>query len=375
MEHWTTNYIICLGLSILITGLMIPMILRIAFKRNLLDVPDSRKIHKGRVPRLGGIAFMPSIILAFCITVGLNSQIFPSDIMSEIGPSIMKIVFLLCSLALIYLVGLADDLVGVKYSVKFAVQIIAGILIAFSGEWVHGLHGFLWIGEWQEWIGWIFTIFGIIYVINAVNLIDGIDGLASGLSAVALVWYSYVLWGTGNNGYLLIAAAALGALIAFFYFNVFGRIERHTKIFMGDTGSLSIGLILAFMAIVAFNIPEVGTRRNCNVFILAVSPVLLPCLDVVRVFFHRVIRGRSPFLPDKCHIHHKMLAVGLAQKKVLATILIIDIFFICMNMLLSPSVQPTFIILVDVAIWFLINWILTKAIRQKEVKLGKKLYE
>lgn len=375
MEHWTIDYLICLGLSVLITGLIIPMILRIAFRRNLFDMPDSRKIHKGGIPRLGGIAFMPSVIFAFCITIGLDLHFYSRDMMALMEHSGTGIVFLMCSLALVYLVGIADDLAGLKYNAKFAVQIIAGILIAFSGEWVRGLHGFLWIEAWPEWIGWIFTIFGIIYVINAVNLIDGIDGLASGLSAVALVWYSYVLWITGNYGYMLIAAAALGTLIAFFYFNVFGRVDRHTKIFMGDTGSLSIGLILAFLAIVVLDIPEENIGKNYNVFIMAVSPVLLPCLDVVRVFFHRIMRGRSPFLPDKCHIHHKLLAIGLAQRQVLAVIMVIDIVFICMNMMLTIYVQPTWIILIDVALWLFINWIMTGAIHKKELKLGKKLYE
>ncbi len=364
-----------MGISILLTGLIIPKILLIAFRRNLFDTPNARKIHTGVVPRLGGIAFMPALLFAFCITIGFNLQVYPGNVVSVMKQSGMSIAFLMCSLTLIYLVGLADDLVGVKYRAKFVAQVVAGVLITFSGEWVRNLHGFLWINELPVWFGLLFTIFGIIYVVNAINLIDGIDGLASGLSAVALVWYSYVLWATGHYGYMMLAGATLGTLIPFFYYNVFGRADKHTKIFMGDTGSLTIGLILAFLAIVVFNTPDDGVGKDYNVFVMAISPLMLPCFDVVRVFFHRIRHGRSPFLPDKTHIHHKLLALGFHQSKALILIVAADMLMVLLNVLLSVYLESVWIILIDVVSLVALNILLTEMIHKREKRLGIRLYD
>lgn len=375
MNIWTINYIICLLVSILLTGWIIPKILLIAFRRNLFDVPDERKIHTGIVPRLGGIAFMPALLFAFCVTIGFSFQLWPCDTICSMKQGGMCVVFMMCSMTLIYLVGLADDLVGVRYSAKFVVQLVAGILIISSGLWVRSFHGFLWIHELPVWFGWIFTIFGIIYVINAVNLIDGIDGLASGLSAVALIWYSYVLWYSGSYAYMLLAGATLGTLVPFFYYNVFGRADHHTKIFMGDTGSLTIGLILAFLAIVVFNTQNTGIGTDYNVFVMAVSPLMLPCFDVARVFFHRIRKGRSPFLPDKSHIHHKLLALGMYQWQALVLIVATDLLMVLVNVVLSAYISSTLVILIDVVSLIGVNMMLTDFIRKREKRLNKKLYE
>lgn len=375
MAYWIQNYVLTLGISVLLTGLIIPKILLIAFRRNLFDTVDERKIHRGIVPRLGGMAFLPALTFAFCLTVGINLRFHLHQIIPALAESVIPIFFLVCALMLIYLVGLADDLVGVRYRAKFLLQIVAGVLIISSGMWVSNFHGFLWIEELPSWVGWIVTVFCIIYVVNAVNLIDGIDGLASGLSAVALIWYSYVFYLTGRWGCLLLAGATLGTLIPFFYFNVFGKATNHTKIFMGDTGSLTIGLMLVFLTIAVINIPDTPVLAGNNLFIMAVSPLILPCFDVARVFFHRVKRGHNPFLPDKCHIHHKLLALGLPQWQALIGIVLTDMLFVLANVACSPYVQPTLIILGDAVLWILMNMLLTGMIRRRERELGEVLYD
>lgn len=375
MAYWTQNYIFTLGIAVLITGILIPKILLIAFRKNLFDSLDERKIHKGAVPRLGGMAFLPALVFAFSIVIGFNLRYNYMDIAPVLKEYVVPIFFMICALMLIYLCGLADDLIGVRYRAKFLIQILSGILIIASGLWIHNLYGLFWITALPNWIGWINTIFSIIYVINAVNLIDGIDGLASGLSIVALIWYSYIFYIGGDYICMLLAGATLGTLIPFFYFNVFGNANNRTKIFMGDTGSLTIGAIMVFLAIEVFNMPVGNTPNGANIFILAVSPFLVPCFDVVRVFFHRVRRGHNPFLPDKCHIHHKLLALGMVQWQTLLVIIFVDMVFVFMNVILSPIVQPTWIILGDVLLWFLFNSILTKLIRVREQRLGQVLYE
>lgn len=347
----------------------------IAFRRKLFDEIDERKIHKGVVPRLGGIAFLPAFIFSFCIVVGYNIRMAVPGFSGMIGHSLVPIFFLLCALMLMYLVGIADDLIGVRYRAKLIFQIIAGVLIILSGCWIMNLFGFFGIGEIPTIAGWIVSAFVVIYIVNAINLIDGIDGLASGLSAIALAFYSYVFFMAEEYTYALLAGATLGTLVPFFYFNVFGSSERHTKIFMGDTGSLTIGTMLAFLTIEVFNIPPDRVPFGDNLFIVAIAPIILPCFDVARVFYHRVRIGNNPFLPDKCHIHHKFLALGCRQWQALILILICDVIFTIFNLAVSIYLNPTWIIVADIVVLIVLNIGMTKMIRSRERQIGIKLYK
>lgn len=374
MANWTYNYFIGMLISIILTGVIIPKIILIAFRKKLFDEIDERKIHRGIVPRLGGIAFLPSIIFSFCVVIGFNLRTVELSLGEPLMMEMIPIFFLLCGLMLMYLVGIADDLIGVRYRGKFLLQIFTGTLLVAGGMWISDLYGFLWIHHCPDWLGWLFSIFLVIYVANSINLIDGIDGLASGLSMIALILYSIVFFLAGEYLFALMAATTLGTLIPFFYYNVFGHAENHNKIFMGDTGSLTIGTVLAFLSIAMFRIPLGDIPGNQNPFILAIAPIILPCFDVVRVFVHRVRNGSNPFLPDKCHIHHKLLALGLVQWKALITILISDATIVGGNLLLSSLVQPTWLILGDIMAWTLLNFLLTHLIRCRERRLGIKLY-
>ncbi len=374
MANWTYNYFIGMLISIILTGVIIPKIILIAFRKKLFDEIDERKIHRGIVPRLGGIAFLPSIIFSFCVVIGFNLRTEELSLGEPLMMEMIPIFFLLCGLMLMYLVGIADDLIGVRYRGKFLLQIFTGTLLVAGGMWISNLYGFLWIHHCPDWLGWLFSIFLVIYVANSINLIDGIDGLASGLSMIALIFYSIVFFLAGEYLFALMAATTLGTLIPFFYYNVFGHAENHNKIFMGDTGSLTIGTVLAFLSIAMFRIPLGDIPGNQNPFILAIAPIILPCFDVVRVFVHRVRNGSNPFLPDKCHIHHKLLALGLVQWKALITILISDATIVGGNLLLSSLVQPTWLILGDIMAWTLLNFLLTHLIRCRERRLGIKLY-
>ncbi len=374
MANWTYNYFIGMLISIILTGVIIPKIILIAFRKKLFDEIDERKIHRGIVPRLGGIAFLPSIIFSFCVVIGFNLRTEELSLGEPLMIEMIPIFFLLCGLMLMYLVGIADDLIGVRYRGKFLLQIFTGTLLVAGGMWISDLYGFLWIHHCPDWLGWLFSIFLVIYVANSINLIDGIDGLASGLSMIALIFYSIVFFLAGEYLFALMAATTLGTLIPFFYYNVFGHAENHNKIFMGDTGSLTIGTVLAFLSIAMFRIPLGDIPGNQNPFILAIAPIILPCFDVVRVFVHRVRNGSNPFLPDKCHIHHKLLALGLVQWKALITILISDATIVGGNLLLSSLVQPTWLILGDITAWTLLNFLLTHLIRCRERRLGIKLY-
>ncbi|MDE6444648.1 MAG: undecaprenyl/decaprenyl-phosphate alpha-N-acetylglucosaminyl 1-phosphate transferase [Muribaculaceae bacterium] len=375
MINWIANDIIALLISLILTGIIIPQILLIAFRKKLFDDIDERKIHKGVVPRLGGIAFLPSILFSLAVVVGWDLRLGGMDAWEQFSTSIVPMYFMISATLLMFLVGIADDLVGVRYMAKFIVQILAAVLIVMSGMYIDNLFGFIWLKQLPIWLGILATVFAVVYVVNAINLIDGIDGLASGLSTVALAFYAILFYNAGEYVYSMLACAAAGTLFPFFYFNVFGNAVKRKKIFMGDTGALTTGMILVFCAIAMLNIKGSAFEGEYNPFVLALSPLIIPCFDVVRVYLHRVRAHRNPFLPDKCHIHHKLLALGLNQRAALCVILLWSVLFILVNVALSDLINPTLLIFTDIVIWTLANIILSRKIREREKRLNVHLFD
>lgn len=373
--YWLENDLLCFAISALIAGILIPKIILIAFRRNLFDEIDERKIHRGVVPRLGGIAFFPAFLFSLTLVVALNLRLGSAPMIDAIGGAFVPIYFEICAIILLYLVGIADDLIGVRYMAKFVVQIVCAILLACSGMYIDNLYGILWLNELPDVLAWLFSILVTVYVVNAINLIDGIDGLASGLSSIALIFYAVVFFNGGEFIYSLLAVASAGTLFPFFYYNVFGDVTKQKKIFMGDTGALTTGMVLVFCAIAVMCAKPDFLTVDYNPAIVALSPLIVPCFDVFRVYFHRVKKGRNPFLPDKCHIHHKILALGMNQAAALLTILGVSIAFIGINVLVSPFTNPTIIFIGDVVVWTIANILLTRAIRQREKRLDKTLYD
>lgn len=380
-DIWAINGVLVFVVSLLLTGILIPKILLISFKRRLFDVPDERKIHKGAVPRLGGIAFMPAIILSLSSVTGLDLILLGDSgsaiVYDNMGHNLVPLCFGLCALMMMYLVGIADDLIGVKYRAKFVVQIVAALLFVVAGMTIDNLHGFLGIYELPDYLAIPFTIVVIVLIVNAVNLIDGIDGLASGLSTIACVFYSVVFYQGDAYTYAMIGLATIGTLVPFFWYNVYGNARIGRKIFMGDTGALTTGLILSFLCIRVLKPEFSAPNTPVSEAVLAFSPLVVPCLDVVRVFFHRLSRGQSPFQPGRTHIHHKFLALGMRQRYAMLLILITSVGYIVLNCCLSPSLSIDLIMVIDLTIWVIGNYLLTRAIRKYQQKHPEtsKLYE
>ena len=375
-----TTWIICCFLStllsVLFAGILIPQILLVSYRRKLFDMPDERKIHRGTVPRLGGIAFTPVILFSVSLLLGMSILMGNTDMENMMRINAQAISFGLCALLLMYLTGMSDDLIGVRYRAKFVVQIFCAVLLIGAGMYVNDLHGIIGLGHISPWFGIPLTILIVVYVVNAINLIDGIDGLASGLSSAAFIIYGTAFLMIGKPIFAMLSFACLGVLIQFFYYNVFGSAERKKKIFMGDTGSLTIGLLLAFLGLALLQwSPDKFPTFRTNPMILAVSPLIIPCFDVVRVFLHRMRRHGNPFLPDKTHIHHKMLAIGLNQRLAMVLIVVASITFSIANILLSRYVEVNLLLILDILLWTLANLWLTRHIRSRERRLGVKLMD
>jgi len=372
---WLENDLLSFAISAILAGIIIPKIILIAFRKNLFDEMNERKIHHSVVPRLGGIAFFPAMLLSVALVVAVNLRM-GSEIMSlTVTPKLVPVLFEICAIILLYLVGIADDLIGVRYMAKFVVQIISAILLVCSGMYVSDFYGIFWIHQMPMWLSLLITAFIVVYVVNAINLIDGIDGLASGLSTIALLFYSVVFFQGDEYIYSLMAAGTAGTLFPFFYYNVFGDAKKQKKIFMGDTGALTTGMVLVFCAIAVMCAKPDFLTVDYNPAIVALSPLIIPCFDVFRVYFHRVRKHRNPFLPDKCHIHHKLLALGFNQTAALLFILGSSVAFIGVNVLLSPYIDPTLLLLCDVMLWTGSNVLLTMAIRRRERLTGRELYQ
>lgn len=368
---WGINLALVFVICMLFTGILIPQILLISFRKKLFDVPDERKIHQGVVPRLGGIAFNPVILFSIALLLGIDEASGYGHMLNSIMEDSHTMAFGFCAATMLYLVGMADDLIGVRYSAKFVVQIACGIFMIAGGIYLNDLHGFFGIHALPQWLGYPLTILAVVFIINSVNLIDGIDGLASGLCGVATLFYGFIFLLLHEYIYALLAFATLGVLVPFFYYNVFGDIKRGKKIFMGDTGSMTIGMILSFLSIRLLQCNPEDYANLPNALILAFSPIIIPCLDVIRVYLHRVRHGNNPFLPDRNHIHHKLLDIGMHQRSAMSVLIITSILFILCNILLSHYVNVVLLLATDIAIWIVTNiWLakIKKRLDQKQLK-------
>ena len=221
----------------------------ISHKKRLYDVPDARKVHTMPVPRLGGLSFFPVILMSMFLVIGFRLYFWDMDTSSLSFNMLYEYLFLFVGMTLLYLVGVCDDLVGVGYRYKFAVQIAAAFLLVLSGNWFDSFGGLFGIYSVPVWVGVPFTVFIVVYITNAINLIDGIDGLASGLCCIALSVLSVIFFLRGQYVYALLAICTLGILMPFWCYNVFGNANRGHKLFMGDAGSLTLGYVISFLII------------------------------------------------------------------------------------------------------------------------------
>lgn len=362
----------CFFIALLLGMIMIPNILLISYRKRLFDLPNSRKVHTNPVPRLGGLSFLPAIVITFAMMTGLRYMLgFPIENL-PMPRTLYEFLFWIVGAMSLYLVGVQDDLISVGYRWKFLVQLVAALLLVFCGDWIHSLGGLFGVYDLPVWLGIPLTTILIVYIINAINLIDGVDGLASGLSCISLAVLAYMHIVTEQYIYAFLALATLGILIPFWCYNVFGNECRGHKLFMGDTGSLTLGYILSFLVIHLSSVQLDAEKHTNPTLIMAITTLLVPLFDVVRVVMHRVRNGKNPFLPDKNHFHHKLINTGMRVRWVMASILFTALFFIVLNFLLLPYCNVTFIFILDILLWIVLHLYLDVLIaRQKKIQTSK----
>ncbi len=326
--------IFALAISTLLGLVIIPSIMIISKKKNLYDSTNVRKIHNGKISRLGGVSFFPNSLITLSITLAITFWLSQDGLISipthtDTAHFYIEFLLICASMSILFLVGLADDLVGVRYRIKFIFQIVSCILIMTAGVRITDFCGFLGLYSIPTWLGIGLSFFVIIFLTNSINLIDGVDGLASGLAIISLLAFLFVFTKGGLIYYSECCAALLGTLAIFWSYNTFGDSAKGKKIFMGDSGSLSLGFILSFLLIKLDQ--NVGSPKNplgYEDMVLAASTLLVPVFDALRVAGLRVLNRRNPFLPDKNHIHHRLNRAGLGKMYAMICVIIFDIFFV-----------------------------------------------
>ena len=314
------NYIFSTLAALAICLFSIPNIIYVAKRKHLFDVPDNdRKLHKRIVPNLGGVG----IFLAFIITTSLfiKPATFPTWN------------YINASLLILFVTGIKDDLVQISPSKKLVAQLAAAtITVFFADIRLHSLHGFLGIYDLPNWLSIPFSIVGCIFVTNAFNLIDGIDGLAGTIGIFICLCFGIALALEGKVPDAIVGFSMVGALAGFLRSNI-----SPAKIFMGDTGSLIIGFTVAVLGMSFINghnaaepiIHFIPSSHSSLVIALAI--LFLPVFDTFRVFTMRILRGHSPFSPDRTHLHHYLLDLGLTHTQTVSIILMANILIVSVS--------------------------------------------
>lgn len=296
--------------------LMVPFLRKWALAVDVVDNPDERKVHSQKIPRLGGVA----IFMAF---------LFSMLVFAEMTPQVRG---MLAGGLIMFCTGLVDDLHGISPKRKFFGE-IAGCLMAvvIGGLTITRLGNLFGTGEifLPTWFAIPFTVFAAVGVINALNLIDGLDGLSGGVASIALSAFFILAWQDGNTIAMVLCSGLFGALLGFLKYNVYPA-----KIFMGDAGSLSLGFILAFLAI------HISQGEGSSVS--PISPLLIlgvPIIDTLLVMSRRVLAGTSPFAPDKTHVHHKFLAMGFEHRFTVIVIYGVSLFWALVAVVFNGVVE------------------------------------
>jgi len=323
------------SVSFIITFLAIPIVLQIAEEKKLFDLPDERKIHKFPVPSLGGVGIFGGFLLASLLSISSKQN-------SEFQ-------YFFAAAVIIFFLGLKDDLVVLSALKKFVGQVVAAsILIHLGGIRITSMHGLFGFTEVSEGFSIAISYLTIIVVINSFNLIDGVDGLAGTLGLLSTLIFGIYFFAIQMPAYSLLAFAMTGSLLAFLIFN-----HHPAKIFMGDSGSLMIGLVNSILVIKFITVADspVITIPIESSVVVGMAILIIPLVDTLRVFSIRIFKGNSPFTPDRNHVHHLLLERGFRHPG-------ITFFCVCLNILFigvaffAKSLGPTYLLLIILTMAF-----------------------
>ncbi len=315
---------LALFLAAVLSAYFVPTVRKLALAKKITATPSARKPHSTEVPVLGGVA----IYLAAAFSMFIIAFIFPLKIDANDF-------FLLGFGSMVFLfVGVLDDIVGLKAKTKLISQIVVCfVLIHNAPLYLTNMHGLFGFSDIPYIVSLLLSVFVYVIFVNMLNLIDGIDGLASGISVVAFSFFAYVGFVETNYYNMLVSMAGMGCLIPFMYYNMFSN----RKIFLGDNGSLVMGIILGYLCLDFISATNTSDQLlfSGNKIVVLMSLFSYPLVDTFRVFVVRILRKKSPFSADKNHIHHHLLRLGLSHRKATLVVIVYTIFITCVSFLMS----------------------------------------
>ena len=302
-------------IALLLVGWIHPRLVKIALLKNIVDNPDARKLQRTPVPVLGGVAVFFGVVIAIgCMSSVVDCSGLPVVIMAM--------------MAMLY-TGTMDDILSLSPGLRFVIEIVVVLLLIFVGGYcIDDFHGLWNIGRFSYWCAVPLTVVAAVGIINAINLVDGVNGLSSGYCIMACLIFGTLFFLAGEAPMTILAAVSVGALIPFFLHNVFGKTS---KMFIGDGGTLVMGVVMSvFVIAILQNGSRVAAYVNPNVglvpFTLAVLSV--PVFDTLRVMSTRILKGTSPFRPDKTHLHHMFIDLGCSHVATTLAILGVNMFVV-----------------------------------------------
>lgn len=334
------NLLLTTALSFIISVFAVPAVIRVADEKGLFDVPDSRKLHTKAIASLGGVGIFIGFFLSVLLSISIKDN--------------PEFQYFFAAAFITFFLGIKDDILVLSASKKFIGQLIAAaIVIHLGGIHVDSMHGFLGINQLPAYVSYPLTYMTVIVIVNAYNLIDGVDGLAGSLGILTTTVFGayFMMAGPAFAAYALLAFALAGALCAFMVFNY-----HPAKIFMGDSGSLLLGLVNAILVIKFITVADAvnGSFPITSSVAVGFSILLIPLLDTLRVFSVRIAKGRSPFSPDRNHIHHLLLDRGLNHSQVAYVCFTLNALFIVLayagrslgsTWLLSSMIVTSFVLI------------------------------
>jgi UDP-GlcNAc:undecaprenyl-phosphate GlcNAc-1-phosphate transferase len=314
--------------SFVLTYILVPRIIGVALYKHLMDEPNERSSHERLTPNIGGVAFYICLMISFYFLDHVDRY--------NSLPSFLP------GLTILFIIGLKDDLTVLSARTKFLSQIIACLFLLFHYKFeIYTLNGFMGINNLNSYVAGVLALFLMLSVINAYNLIDGIDGLASIIGLIILLLFGIIFYLA--NAYLLmgLCLVLIGSLSAFLRYNFSNR----RKIFMGDTGTLVVGFVIAAMTIRLLSLPlerlELLKLIPANLPVVTASILIIPLFDMTRVFIIRIIQGKGPFSPDKNHIHHLLIdKLELSHVKASLTLGAFNLLFASLFIYLSIFTHP-----------------------------------
>jgi UDP-N-acetylmuramyl pentapeptide phosphotransferase/UDP-N-acetylglucosamine-1-phosphate transferase len=340
-------YAIMLGFitSFTLTFTIIPVVIRVAKERRLYDKPNERSAHKEPTPSLGGVAIFAGAICSIVLWTPMQSF------------GVLQ--YILAAFVLIFLLGVLDDLLPVSPTKKFAGQLLVAVIVSYKANIrITSFYGVFGVHEIPEITSFMLSVVVIVGIINAFNLIDGINGLAGSVGLLACISWGFWFLMVGSSAFAIVAFSLAGSIIAFLKYNF-----TPAKIFMGDTGSLMIGTACSILAIQFIEMNHALAARHEIFFgaapAIAIGILILPLFDTIRVFSIRIAGGRSPFHPDRNHIHHLLLDSGFSHMRSTAILVGVNLLFILLVVALNH--YGTLIVLAcELSLAVLLTYFLTR---------------